>query len=69
MKVYRLRRKSDKLFYKGKGYFDNGEGRIYSSKGHIKNSLKQADPSGIRIPRSGVEIVTYEMTEEKKEDL
>lgn len=68
MKVYRLKRKSDGLFYKGKGYFDHGEGRVYTSKGHIKNSVKQAKRS-LLFPTGQLEIVTYEMTEEKTEDL
>lgn len=68
MKVYRLRRKSDGRFYKGKGYFDNGQGRIYTSKGHIKNSLKQATPAALLMPGL-LEIVTYDITEEKAEDL
>lgn len=68
MKVYRLRRKSDGLFYHGKGIFAHGQGRIYTSKGHIKTSIKQSLFDFVtHLPN--LEIITYEMTEEKTEDL
>jgi len=68
MKVYKLRCKVSGLFYAGKGYLSK-DGKTYSSKGHIKNSVKQSGQYGRVIPQKDFEIVTYELTEEKTEAL
>jgi len=61
MKIYRLRDKDTGKFYKGSGKFDT-KGKIYTSIGHIKNSLGQT--WGGKFPKSTrYEIVTYELTE------
>lgn len=68
MKVYQLRDKDSGLLYKGSGYFSK-KGTIYTSKGHIKNSIKQSWNSGYRrMPlKQNLEIVEFEMTEIKTE--
>lgn len=65
MILFRLRDKDTLEYYQGKGIF-NRKGRLYTNKGHIKNSLKQ---SGVNTTGRNLEVVTYELEETKTEDI
>jgi hypothetical protein len=71
MKVYRLRDKNTQEFYIGKGIFRLGKGKIYTSKGHIKNSITQTYGSLQILKNSGrdLEIIEYDMNELNTEAL
>jgi hypothetical protein len=64
MKAYKLRDKSNGLHYKGRGHWTQN-GTLYTSKGHIKNSLKQVGHS----LHDDYEWVTYDVTEVKREEI
>lgn len=68
MTIYRLRDTVNNTFYEGSGRFGK-KGRIYTNKGHIRNSLTQTWGRNYAPNRQSLEIVTYDLSEIKAEPL
>jgi hypothetical protein len=64
MKVFKLRNKATGAFYKGKGRH-SPKGKAFTSKAHIMSSLKQ---NGY-LKKEDYELITYNLVEEKTEDI